>query len=238
MGFLSKLFGKDVSKTKIKNEAIKSFDELSEKEKLNSVSELIRIGAEDGDAEEQYNLGMMYATGKGPYGNGIHIKNIELAEKWLRKSAEQGHKNAQNGLGELYSRIGDNETAVKYYKMAAENGHVDGIINLAMAYGQGKGVDINLEKSHALFLKAANIDDPFAQYIVGLNYYYGKGVEEDIQKAFQWYRKAAENGEDHAQYEMGMVYEVGGDMENAKKWYSLSAAQGNEKAKEKMKEFL
>lgn len=33
-----------------------------------------------------------------------------------------------------------------------------------------------------------------------------------------------------------MIYEMGGDIENAKQWYQKSAAQGDEKAKKKLTE--
>ena len=48
--------------------------------------------AEQGDAEAQYNLGMMYANG-----NGVAEDQWE-AVVWLRKAAKQGHKAARNEL--------------------------------------------------------------------------------------------------------------------------------------------
>jgi TPR repeat protein len=54
--------------------------------------------AEQGHAEAQYNLGGMYAEGRGvpqDYGE---------AAKWFRKAAEQGHAEAQYNLGGMYFR--------------------------------------------------------------------------------------------------------------------------------------
>jgi TPR repeat protein len=45
-----------------------------------------RTSAEQGNALGQYNLGRMYANGRGV------AKNDAEAEKWFRKAAEQGYK--------------------------------------------------------------------------------------------------------------------------------------------------
>uniref|UniRef100_UPI000667786E tetratricopeptide repeat protein n=1 Tax=Haemophilus influenzae TaxID=727 RepID=UPI000667786E len=49
--------------------------------------------AEQGDANVQFNLGVMYAEGQG-------VKQDDFeAVKWYRKAAEQGYANAQANLG-------------------------------------------------------------------------------------------------------------------------------------------
>lgn len=53
-------------------------------------------------AEAQYMLGTIYYDGAGVR------KNIGEAEKWFRKAALQGHSDAQNELGVLYS-MGDGD---------------------------------------------------------------------------------------------------------------------------------
>uniref|UniRef100_UPI001F1FF1BD tetratricopeptide repeat protein n=1 Tax=Haemophilus influenzae TaxID=727 RepID=UPI001F1FF1BD len=52
--------------------------------------------AEQGDAQAQFNLGTMYADGRG-----VKQDDVE-AVKWFRKAAEQGVANAQAMLGFLY----------------------------------------------------------------------------------------------------------------------------------------
>jgi TPR repeat protein len=57
---------------------------------------LFKPMAEQGHAEAQYNLGGMYAEGRGvpqDYGKAV---------KWFRKAAEQGHAEAQYNLGGMY----------------------------------------------------------------------------------------------------------------------------------------
>jgi uncharacterized protein len=61
-----------------------------------SVEQQIRIKAEQGDAEAQNNLGMMYANGKGV------VQDDKQAAFWFRKAAEQGEAMAQFNLGRMY----------------------------------------------------------------------------------------------------------------------------------------
>ena len=52
--------------------------------------------AEQGDAEVQYKLGVMYDKGRGV------PKDYAEAVKWYRLAAEQGQPSAQNNLGVMY----------------------------------------------------------------------------------------------------------------------------------------
>ncbi|BBE90115.1 hypothetical protein CHBNII5_14130 [Haemophilus influenzae] len=77
--------------------------------------------AEQGDANVQFNLGVMYAEGQG-------VKQDDFeAVKWYRKAAEQGDADAQLNLGAMYA-IGrgvkqDGVEAVKWFRKAAEQGN-------------------------------------------------------------------------------------------------------------------
>jgi tetratricopeptide (TPR) repeat protein len=57
---------------------------------------LIKPLAEQGNAEAQYNIGGMYAEGRGV------PQNYGKAVKWFRKAAEQGNAMAQYNLGGMY----------------------------------------------------------------------------------------------------------------------------------------
>ena len=52
--------------------------------------------AEQGASDAQYNLGIMYNTGRGV------LQDHKTAIKWFRLSAEQGSANAQYNLGVMY----------------------------------------------------------------------------------------------------------------------------------------
>ena len=57
-----------------------------------------RLAAEQGDASAQYNLGVMYAKGRGV------LKDEAEAVRWYRLAAEQGDAYAQNNLGVMYAQ--------------------------------------------------------------------------------------------------------------------------------------
>ena len=77
--------------------------------------------AEQGNAYAQFNLGNMYANGRG-----VKQDDVE-AVKWYRKVAEQGNVYAQFNLGLMYDNgqgvKQDDVEAVKWYRKAAEQGH-------------------------------------------------------------------------------------------------------------------
>ena len=58
--------------------------------------ENLKILAEQGDAEAQFNLGNIYYTGEGV------TQDYELAFEWYQKAAHQGHTKAQFNLGTMY----------------------------------------------------------------------------------------------------------------------------------------
>ena len=246
MGFFSKLFGKS---TKEENKTVrKSPAEIAaeqeqrkakvEAEMLKNAIDFIRVNAEgvDGDADSQFQYGVMFATGQGPGGRGSFTKDAKQAIYWLNKSAAQGNLDAVAMLGRVYMDNGDPATAVKYYRKAAEQGHEAACENLAMAYGMGDGVPEDKAEAHKWFLKAAELGSAFAQYIAGNNYFNGIGVEENPNEAMRWFDKAAHQGQPNAQFMMGQFYEIGReDIVEAKKWYRLAAEQGHEEAQAMLK---
>jgi len=56
-----------------------------------------KLLAEQGDADAQYNLGLMYLLGDGV------PENDAEAVKWFRLAAEQGYATAQYNLGRMYA---------------------------------------------------------------------------------------------------------------------------------------
>ena len=75
-----------------------------------------------GVAEGCYNLGVMYANGRG-----VPLDDAE-AVRWYRLAADQGFDRAQTSLG-FYYREGlgvpqDYAEAVRWYRLAAEQGNV------------------------------------------------------------------------------------------------------------------
>ena len=62
-----------------------------------STVQAIRLAAEQGDADAQYNLGVMYDNGEG-----VPEDDAE-AVRWYRLAADQGDADAQHTLGFMYA---------------------------------------------------------------------------------------------------------------------------------------
>lgn len=94
--------------------------------------------AEQGVAEAQFGVGVMYSDGQGV------AKNPSEAVKWFRRAAEQGLDRAQLSLANMYylgqEVPGNPVEAVKWYRRAAEQGHPQAQFSLASMYSAGNGV--------------------------------------------------------------------------------------------------
>jgi hypothetical protein len=125
------------------------------------------------------------------------------------------------------------------YQTGAENGKAEDQCNLGKCLYKGQGVAQNYYTAVAWFRKAAEQNYAEAQYYLGRSYYYGQGFPRpDYEQAVKWYEKAAKQDYPEAQYELGLCYEKGqGVKQNFKiahKWYKKAAANGNNKAKQKI----
>jgi len=155
--------------------------------------------AEYGDVEAQFELGLMFAEGRGV------SRDDTQAVQWLRNAAERGNAKAQYNLGLMYAEgrgvAKDDKSAVQWYQKAAEQGHAQAQYNLGKMYQEGRGVGAkNYESAVAWFRDAATRGYAEAQYELGLSYATGRGVAKNQAEAVEWYQKAAEQGHAAAQY--------------------------------------
>ena len=148
--------------------------------------------AEQGYANAQSNLGVVFDRGQGvkqDYGEAV---------RWYRQAAEQGYANAQSNLGVKFDEgLGvkqDYGEAVRWYRLAAEQGYADAQSNLGVAYCNGFGVEQDNGEAVRWFRKAAKQGRGQAQHNLGAMYFNGQGVKQDYSKAVKWLRKAAEQG--------------------------------------------
>ena len=86
-----------------------------------TVFKMYRPLAAEGDADAQYNLGLMYYNGRGV------TQNYQEALRWFKLSAEQGLARGQYMLGAMYYIGGkvtqDDKEALKWWRLAAAQGH-------------------------------------------------------------------------------------------------------------------
>ena len=126
----------------------------------------MQVKAEQGYAEAQYNLGVMYHEGQGV------PQNDAEAVKWFRKAAEQGDAKAQTNLGVMYDKgqgVPQNDAeAVNWYRKAAEQGHANAQYNLGVMYHEGQGVPKNYVLSYMWLSLAASQGTELAKQAMGI----------------------------------------------------------------------
>lgn len=92
--------------------------------------------AEQGYADAQFNLGLMYANGEGVE------KDMAQAVELFKKAAEQGHVDAQNNLGAMYFTgegvDRDEKKAIEWFEKAAVQGNEEAQANLDAIRASGK----------------------------------------------------------------------------------------------------
>ena len=120
----------------------------------------------------------------------------------LRKVAEAGDANAQYALGcRYYEGDGvarDYAEALKWYRLAAAQGHNSGLCDVAFCYRNGHGVPQDYAKAIPLYRQAADQGCPTGAFWLGYAYEHGQGVARDLAQARRWYELARERGDEDA----------------------------------------
>ena len=99
--------------------------------------------------------------------------------------------------------------AVRWFRMAAEQGDARGQANLGNMYANGEGVLIDEAEAVRWFRLAAEQGHAGSQLNLGVMYAKGQGVLKDEAGAARWLRLAAEQGEAIARYNLGIMYAIG-----------------------------
>jgi TPR repeat protein/SpoVK/Ycf46/Vps4 family AAA+-type ATPase len=125
----------------------------------------------------------------------------------------------------------DEREALRWFRLAADQGHALAQCRLALAYANGLG-DVPKDEREAVrwFRLAADQGLAEAQFALGGMYVSGLGVPRDAPAAVRWARLAADQGHALAQFALGMMYEEGRgvpkDEQEAARWYRLAADRG------------
>lgn len=195
--------------------------------------------AEAGDAEAQYELGMICSSGVG-----VEMDNVE-ALKWMLKSADQNLLAAQVAVGDMYNygtaipwtiehyknmslkKIErDLEQAVYWYGKAAERGDAKAQYELAYIHEYSIGIYRNFDEALRLLHASASQGYPDAQCELGYLYFKGHGFEQNYVLATEWFLKAGKQCNYKAQYYLGEIYLNGYGIEpdypRAWAWFKLA----------------
>jgi TPR repeat protein len=168
---------------------------------------LYQLSAELGNAEAQYNLGLMYYNGQGVQ------KDYKESVRLYQLSAELGNAEAQYNLGLMYyngqgvqqdyketfkwyrlSAKQGNAKALKWYRLSAEQGDVSAQYDLGVMYEEGRGVPKDFKEAVKWSKLAADQGNALTQNNLSYMYYKGQGVPKDYVLAHMWWNIANSNG--------------------------------------------
>lgn len=148
--------------------------------------------AEKGQADAQFNLGVLYDQGLGV------ARDYAQAAHWYQKAALQGYVQAQYNLAVLYaSGLGVAQNypeAVRWYRQAAMQGLKEAQFNLGVLYESGFGTVQDYTEAAAWYRQAAEHGHFAAQNNLGVLYANGQGVPQNPAIAYAWYEIAAAQG--------------------------------------------
>ncbi|MDR2015476.1 MAG: sel1 repeat family protein [Azoarcus sp.] len=200
--------------------------------------EEIKLAADQGDAQSQYDLGRMYEEGQGVK------QDPGKAIQYYLRAAEQGHAKAQYDLGLMYSRLPANkkneeeatrwiQTAMDGFRQAAEKGDAEAQCRLGEIYDIAKKESLRYGT-----LKNENQNKRIKTIASALGLYSGekdeKWFEEESARWFQMategFRQPAASGDMKAQFELGGIYcwFLSGreNEEQGVQWFQKAAEQG------------
>ena len=115
----------------------------------------------------------------------------------IKELAEKGVAEAQYALGSKYLQSNtpeDNKEGIKWYRRAAEQGHIQAQLNLGNIYEIGYEALQDYKEAIKWYRKAAEQVDTKGQLRMGIMYEYGKGVTKNCIEAHKWYNIAGANG--------------------------------------------
>jgi len=187
----------------------------------------IKERAENGEAQAQHYLGVMYYLGDGV------TKDTEEGIKWSKKAALQGNVYAAHNLGITFKKgfgvPANLEESVKWFRIGAENGYAVSQTILGSIYLSEDSLK-DYEEAYRWFKMGADQGDAHSQYSLGWLYRNSEGIKDDAE-AVKWYRKAAEQGDVESQVIMGAAYRKGRGVEKDNRqgaiWYRMAAANGS-----------
>lgn len=167
--------------------------ELSAEYFKKAYSGFLLIEKNTNNADLQYRLGVMTLKGIGC------DADIFKAAEFFIKSADNGNVYAAYRLGKIY--LSDNlknlELAEKYLKIAAEKDDPYAMYSLAKLY---LGGEIPMRKDEAISLleKSARLGNTVSSYALGKLYLFGHEIERDTDKAKEWLEISAAAGNEYA----------------------------------------
>ncbi len=167
--------------------------ELSAEYFKKAYSGFLLIEKNTNNADMQYRLGVMTLKGIGC------DADIFKAAEFFIKSADNGNVHAAYRLGKIYlsDDLKNLELAEKYLKIAAAKDDPYAMYSLAKLYLGGK-IPMRKDEAISLLEKSARLGNTVSSYALGKLYLFGREIERDTDKAKEWLEISAATGNEYA----------------------------------------
>lgn len=192
---------------------------------------LYRMAMERGYLPGQVELAvLLHATGDRP--RALALLNDAMA---------RGSAAAMNELG-VIARDGEprnDREALRLFRLAAEQGHAEAMVNLAQMALNGRGMARDDREAARLLQRGAGLFHAAAQRELGLLHAQGRGVTRNDQQASRYFFLAAEQGDPDSQYLLARHYEEGRGLSRSRAdailWYRRAAENGVTEARDALR---
>ncbi len=105
----------------------------------------------------------------------------------MKRSRGSAHQERHCPIG----KDPDGATALRGFRIHAEQGNAIALFNLGFAYTVGEGVPQDHAEAARWYRRAAEQGDADAQFALGLMYESGNGVAQNFVQAHKWFNLAA-----------------------------------------------
>ncbi|WP_276486741.1 tetratricopeptide repeat protein [Ectopseudomonas mendocina] len=123
-------------------------------------------------------------------------------------------------------KMGNFDEAFVRYRLLAEAGNRQGMLNLGNMYAAGLGTEVDLKQAFDWYQLAADAGDAIGMYEVARAHDLGLGTESNQDEALRWYRRAAEQDNADAQWTLGERLYQQGQHAAGLSWIRAAARQG------------
>lgn len=161
--------------------------------------------AKQGDILAQKQLGLLLAKDDATLNEGV---------TWLEKAAETDAE-AMYLLGGLYlKKLQDKEKAFFWYESAAQNEHINAMVDVGAFYLFGYAVARNIDEAIKWYKKAAKLNSPVAYHNLGYICFQNSELHDT---AIEYFKKATALGYAESAYMLGIMFLYGYGTEKAPK---------------------
>jgi TPR repeat protein len=190
-----------------------------------------KAAADKGQAESEYDLGLLYAKGLGVQ------RDLQVAQQWYEAAALQGNAQAEYSLGQMYAQgwgIPSNDASALRWMEMANGSTADNQEDLGWLPIEGYGTATDFTKAAYWYRLAADQGHAEAQFDLARLYSDGKGVPKDQTQAFKLVQMSALQGYGPAAARLGWRYETGRGVEKDEAqaffWWTVAARHGEKSA--------